>query len=131
LIDFRDGLVRQGHVVGHLVRVWFTTEVDDGSVVDVDRGVDGLQELALLLVPVERRPEGSVTVDSLLEGPCHPIRIDGSLGVHRDEITPMGTHPNSPALVVLELGECVRLSDEKYRAAYCQRGREPCDHDEM
>ena len=39
---------------------------------------------------MERRPEGTVAVDSLLEGPGHPFEIDGGLGIHSDEVALVG-----------------------------------------
>ena len=98
---------------GRLGRDWFITEVDDGGVADVDRGVNGLQE---------HSPEGSATVVSPLKGLRCPIRVDRELGVHCNEMAPMGTQPSGPgrlrhlaydggipppAVVALELGGCV------------------------
>lgn len=83
-------IVRQRHVVGPLVSVRLVAEVNGRSVVDVGRGVNSLHKLALLLIPMEGCPEGSVTIDSLLEGLGHPIEVNGGLGIHGDEIAFMG-----------------------------------------
>ena len=79
-------IVRQRRAVGLLVSIGFAAEIDDGSPVDVGRRVDRLHKLPLLLIPVERRPEGTMLADSLLECLDHPVKADGDLGFNGDEV---------------------------------------------
>ena len=72
-------ILLQRRVIGLLVSIGFTAEIDDGTPVDVGRGVDRLHKLPLLLIPVEYRPEGTVPVDSPLECLDHPVKADGDL----------------------------------------------------
>ena len=79
-------VVSNRHVVRLLIRVGLLAEIDDRGVMDVNRRVDGLHEFTLPLVPVESGPEGTMTVDSLLEGFGHPLEINGDLRVDANEV---------------------------------------------